>query len=252
MKRVLLAGVGLFAMASAAQPAVAADLSRAPILKAPAAAPIFNWTGFYAGAHAGWGWADVDWTFPDDDFFNLDPGDRFSHRPDGWLAGGHLGFNHQIGSTVFGIEGSFAGTDIDERSASRILSNNWFSTELGWLATVTARLGLAHDRALGYVKGGYAAGKVNLRLRDLEGIPELNRSAETHHGWTAGVGGEYAFASNWIFGIEYNYVDLGKKRHSASGTVPTTAIDVDMNIHTVSARLSYLFATSKAPVAVRY
>ena len=53
----LLAGTALSTLAFSA--ASAADLPQAPP-PAPiiAAAPIFTWTGFYAGVNAGWGWRE--------------------------------------------------------------------------------------------------------------------------------------------------------------------------------------------------
>jgi len=48
------------AVSAAALPALAADMpTKAP---APIAAPVYNWTGFYLGAHAGYRWADADLT----------------------------------------------------------------------------------------------------------------------------------------------------------------------------------------------
>src|SRR4051812_4424177 len=54
MKKFLLATVALVAL-GATVPALAADLGARPYTKAPAyaAAPIYNWTGFYIGGHLG-------------------------------------------------------------------------------------------------------------------------------------------------------------------------------------------------------
>ncbi len=54
MKKFFLATVGLVAFASAAAPALAADMA----VKAPPPAPlpvIYNWSGFYFGGNGGWG-----------------------------------------------------------------------------------------------------------------------------------------------------------------------------------------------------
>ena len=53
MKKFLLATVAIAAF-GAAMPADAADLGYgAPYKAAPYAAPLYNWTGFYVGAHVG-------------------------------------------------------------------------------------------------------------------------------------------------------------------------------------------------------
>ena len=63
MKRVFLAGVALAALMGSAS---AADIPRR-VVERPAAAPVpyvaaYNWTGFYVGLNAGWGWgADCEW-----------------------------------------------------------------------------------------------------------------------------------------------------------------------------------------------
>src|SRR3954449_5008687 len=87
-----------------ALPAAAADLSHAPITKAPIAAPLaaYNWSGFYLGGHAGGVWGDKDWTDVTSPAapFNLRSGDM-----SGFLAGGQVGVNWQVNNIVFGIEG---------------------------------------------------------------------------------------------------------------------------------------------------
>ncbi len=58
MKKFLLSGAAL-AVLALATPAFAADMpSRGPVYKAAPAAALFNWTGFYIGAHGGYGWGD--------------------------------------------------------------------------------------------------------------------------------------------------------------------------------------------------
>lgn len=38
--------------------AIAADIPQpAPVYRAPVVAPVYNWTGFYLGGNAGYGWA---------------------------------------------------------------------------------------------------------------------------------------------------------------------------------------------------
>jgi len=74
------------------------------VYKAPPAAPLFSWTGFYAGVHGGAGWAHKDWFFVSQTGVSTPPGSEGSHVATGGLAGGQLGFNYQIGPWVWGVE----------------------------------------------------------------------------------------------------------------------------------------------------
>jgi opacity protein-like surface antigen len=58
----------------------------------------FNLSGIYVGGHLGGVWNDVEWSGPAVTEFV--EGGRVSHEVDGWLAGGHLGFNQQFGRGV--------------------------------------------------------------------------------------------------------------------------------------------------------
>src|SRR5262245_11959542 len=57
MKKLLLTTVALVALGA---PALAADMAARPYTKAPPpiAVPIYNWTGFYIGAHLGAGFGN--------------------------------------------------------------------------------------------------------------------------------------------------------------------------------------------------
>ena len=64
MKKSLVIAIGAAALGLSAQ-ANAADLAARPYTKAPmvAPAPIYTWTGFYAGIQGGGGWGSSDETF---------------------------------------------------------------------------------------------------------------------------------------------------------------------------------------------
>src|SRR5437763_863661 len=82
-------GVGVL-LALGGTSALAADLP----VKAAAAPPApYNWTGIYAGVHAGYGMGMKDWT---NSVFDFDVR--------GFLGGGQIGVNQQIGNWVMGIE----------------------------------------------------------------------------------------------------------------------------------------------------
>ncbi|MCW5688136.1 MAG: autotransporter domain-containing protein, partial [Pseudolabrys sp.] len=99
MKRFVLAAAAL-AVVSSMTAANAADLPRREAMptKAPAyIAPIYNWSGFYAGINGGGGWGNASVSGP------LSTGGDFDTS--GGLIGGTLGYNFQMNQVVFGLEG---------------------------------------------------------------------------------------------------------------------------------------------------
>src|SRR4029078_2592470 len=89
-----LAALAFLASSFAAQ---AADIPP-PVYKGPrAVVAYYNWTGFYAGINAGYGFGKSDWSAVP----------TASNKPKGFLFGGTLGYNYQVGSWVFGLEGDF-------------------------------------------------------------------------------------------------------------------------------------------------
>jgi len=183
-----------------AMPAVAADLSRAPITKAPALAPVaFSWTGFYVGANVGWGRSDEDTGFhncvapgtvttvatlftapgpcstgavPTATLGNNVP-QTFALRSEGIFGGGQVGYNWQTGGLVFGVEADIQASDIGDDVTillpggtsggfTGVPSTSTGSSDLDWFGTVRGRLGFAAwDRALLYVTGGFAYGRTS-------------------------------------------------------------------------------------------
>ena len=73
-----------------ALPALAADL---PVKAMPLPQSIYNWTGFYVGGHVGYGKGMKDWL-----------NSSFDYQVKGFLGGGQVGYNQQVGNVVFGIE----------------------------------------------------------------------------------------------------------------------------------------------------
>ena len=95
--------VALSVMATSGS-AVAADLPpvKAPVLKAPAA--LWSWSGLYIGGHIG---ASLSLTDIADPLGAPIYGDKV--RTPGFIGGGQIGFNHQVGSAVFGVEADVSG-----------------------------------------------------------------------------------------------------------------------------------------------
>ncbi len=198
MKRVLLIA-GALALLGGSQ-ALAADLpQRAPLPKAPAAyvpVPVFSWTGFYLGINGGFGFGQSSWTDPTF-------GSTGNFNTSGFLVGGTIGANYQIGSFVIGVEGDGDWNDANGTTFAAGCVVVGCTTKSDWLATVRGRAGFAWDRVLFYGTGGAAFGGVQAAAG---GLPF---ATGTQTGWTAGAGVEFAFAPNWTAKVEYLFVDLG-------------------------------------------
>jgi outer membrane immunogenic protein len=216
---------------------LAADLppAAAPPPRAPAAylppPPLFSWTGFYLGINGGYGFGQSSWTNP-----TLPPTGNFNTS--GFLIGGTLGANYQIGSFVIGLEGD---GDWNNANGSAACSGISCTTQSDWLATVRGRAGFAWDRVLFYGTGGAAFGDVQAAAG---GLPF---ASVTQTGWTAGAGVEWAFLPNWTAKVEYLYVNLGNiscpptSCGFAPAGVPNANTSVSFNENIVRAGINYKF-----------
>jgi hypothetical protein len=153
------AGLWLTLAALGAVPSGAVFAADMPLKAAPMAPVFYDWSGVYIGLHAGYGGAMKDSTagVPGADFEGAD----FTAK--GFLGGGQVGINKQIGSLVFGLELDGSWADI---SGSQLLSTGGplfgvqtdynARSKIDGLVTFTGRAGLAADRWFVYAKGGLA------------------------------------------------------------------------------------------------
>ncbi len=144
-------GIAALALLATSFSAEAADIPRPVYKGVRSVIAYYNWTGFYAGINAGYGWGTSDWS--------LGPlATAVSNSPKGFLVGGTLGYNYQTGSFVWGLEGDIAWSDVNGSVNCGLgltceTANRWFGTARG-------RLGYAFDRFMPYVTGGAAFGEV--------------------------------------------------------------------------------------------
>jgi outer membrane immunogenic protein len=224
----------------AASAAPAADIPRAPRYKAPPPPVAYNWTGFYVGGNAGYGWGRAhdamtlggDW-LTDGTFDNIpvQPLGNDQLKPNGFTGGLQAGFNYQTGAWVIGLEAdanyfrltaSFSSTVLNPLSGNSYAFTSSFESD--WLVTVRPRLGYAFDRLLVYATGGLAIANqefsqniVQLNLAFVEG----GTVSKTTAGWTIGAGMEYALGNRVSLKAEYLYVDLGSVSFATAGFCPT-------------------------------
>jgi outer membrane immunogenic protein len=238
MKKFLLGSVALVALIGAS-PAMAADMA----VKAPVVAPQFNWSGFYVGGHAGYGWGNADVTLvpgpgwalfgnPATDPQYLIANGSAALKSSGALGGLQAGYNIQRANLVFGVEADFSFADINGNRntgvvnpppAAGIAPRNFTETDkLDWLATVRGRVGLPVQNLLLYATGGWAVGHHGFSQTIVfpggPGNANLGSVGGTKSGWTVGGGLEYALSRNWTAKAEYLYVDLGTVSAFADST----------------------------------
>jgi outer membrane immunogenic protein len=242
MRRYTLAVLAAAGLAlGVVQTASAADIAR-PVYKAPPPVMVgYNWTGFYAGIHGGYGWGELS-------------GLGGSSDQNGWFGGGQIGWNWQgAGSPwVFGIEvdSAWANLEQDVTVGGGGLVANAFS-ELNYFGTARMRLGYAVDRALIYATGGLAWGTNEIGVTVAgPGFVVGTSSSNTHVGYSVGGGVEWALMDNWTAKVEYLYLDLGSE--SYFGGPAAGGFDADVSAHTVKVGLNYRFGYGKGPVTARY
>jgi outer membrane immunogenic protein len=224
----IAAGVAVTAVAV---PALAADMPT----KAPAAivAPAYNWTGFYLGAHAGYRWADADFT---SSAYVFDPASgpvtlparRENYGLNGGIVGLQGGYNYQFAPQwLIGIEGDWSwgnGSDtknalitgVDSTGSDGFTLAVHSETKLTWQATARARLGYVAGQWLLYATGG--AAWTHVKWSDAQTLTTTGpltvntaswSSNKTLTGWVVGGGFEYMFNPNWIGRVEYLYESFG-------------------------------------------
>lgn len=200
--------------------ALAADLPvRAPAPAPVFVAPLFTWTGFYAGVNAGYAWSagnNIN-TFGSTIAAHVgdeDEGGPFRNRAaaaalgattsipakiNGFIGGGQIGYNWQLSSSlVIGVEADIQGIADSEGSGtvSTIVNverppgppGSFYATtltgsrKLDYLGTVRARLGfLVTPSLLAYATGGLAYGKASARVGVLQTL-EFDEREDAKHG----------------------------------------------------------------------
>jgi high affinity Mn2+ porin len=176
-------------------PAMASDMP----VKAPHIQSVFDWTGLYIGAHAGYSRGSSNAVLSD-------PATAATSNVfDGMIAGVQAGYNVRLPS------GMLLGVEADITFPNYLTSNSVVSSlatarsavteQWDYVGTARGRIGYASGQWLAYATGGLAwAGE---RFLD-------EKTLNTRLGWAAGGGVEYAFAPHWSVRLEYLYSQFGK------------------------------------------
>jgi high affinity Mn2+ porin len=219
MRGLLLTWLALIALAGSGK---AADLSASMPTKAPSnTAPVaYDWTGFYAGAHLGYGWGTSNFASPPGFAGSLDlfqPFDAFKGTGS-YFGGLQAGYSYmQPNRLVFGAEAdasfpSFQNSSGISIGGSSILSSpgglESYSEVVRSFGTVRGRVGYAPGHWLLYATGGFAWTYNQATLTQLAtgttDMPFLWRL-----GWAAGAGIEVPVMPHWTARLEYLFTDYG-------------------------------------------
>lgn len=201
MKKLLLGSVALAALGAAG----VANAAEMPVRTAPL--PLWSWTGWYIGGHAGGAFdrSEIDHPYGATLF-----GDEV--RSPGGFVGGQVGYNWQVGSTVYGLEADASFADLDGTfTCLQAVRGSPFpanfvggffgatcQTRVNAFGTLAARLGStigSDSRTLVYAKGGgawvhkridVAVNNANAGFPDFGPPNAITTSRYTQWGWTAG------------------------------------------------------------------
>ena len=242
MKKILLAAT-VAALSSTS--VFAADLAARPYTKAPApayVAPIYNWTGFYAGVHIGAAFGG------DNGFATTDATLAGNNRNAAFLGGGQIGADYQFAPNwLVGIEGQISGLSDNNRTFTNGVDR--FRDRSDWLASVTGRLGYTWGPGLIYAKGGVAFRDDNGLAATAGFLPAVTDRQST--GYTVGGGLEYMFAPAWSAKVEYQYYNFDTTNVAYNNGGVARGLSYKDDLHTVKVGVNYHFNWG-GPVVAKY
>jgi opacity protein-like surface antigen len=197
------------AFADAAPPVITKE---APVNRTEPASRGATWSGIYLGLNGGFTYGGSSWTD------SVTGGSTGNFATSGFVFGGTLGANYQIGSFVLGVEadGDWADASGFGTFTATALCAGGCLTTSSWLSTVRGRAGYAFDRFLVYGTAGAAFGNVRANFSN-DAV-----SSATEAGWTVGTGVEVALAPNWSAKAEYLFVKLADGSCTAECAIANT------------------------------
>jgi outer membrane immunogenic protein len=225
---------------------------------APPAAAVFNWSGFYVGLNAGYGWGRDPFTTLVTVTPSGAPVNLSGVNSNGFIGGFQAGANLQAGSVVGGLEIDLSGSDIKGTSSITAFDNRGLpitqmqTDKFDLLSSGRGRLGyLVWPNTLLYGTGGLAWTRLTQTTTTLNSDGTLIESTPNwRFGWVAGAGGEMRlWNTNWLARVEYLHYDFGNSGRSVGaftngGTavfVVTSSMTQHLTADVVRAGIDYKF-----------
>lgn len=198
------------------------------LMAAPAEAQqsaVSAWEGFYVGVHGGYGGGDTDSS-------SEIAGPLGSYTAEGGFGGAQIGYNWELAGFLVGLEGDVSFGDIEGDS---IFGEKKPSSELDWMATARARIGvLITPSILAYATGGVAWGEWDDKLEPALRIGGTDVSV----GWTIGGGVESKLTDTITIKLEYLYIDFGDETYKFDAEGELINAKFDHELHTVKVGLN--------------
>src|SRR5262245_27841456 len=209
-KRVAVAAIGILGAVLLTE-ARAADAIVEPAPAPIEAAPVWTWTGCYAGVNLGYVHGNndaLDAPFTEGPFAGTGfswntvgpPYETIESDDSSVIGGGELGCDYAMpmGSTqlVLGAAVDLSALGLSGEGTSSITSDTHTSFDVDWVTTVRGRVGVAPNPALLiYATGGYAAAGIDVSAFDRTAFPSVGTmdvsGGGTESGWVVGGGGEW-------------------------------------------------------------
>jgi opacity protein-like surface antigen len=213
-------------------PAHAADVVARPYLKAPPPIMLYNWTGFYVGAHFGGAFSSEDQSLL---------GLSLSTDPSGVLGGLQYGYNYQFAPDwLVGVEGELSWTSANGSAAGTVAGTALALTSThNWYDTLAARFGYVQNNWLFYAKVGAAWMNADYALA-ATGVGASSFNA-TRPGFVVGAGAEYAFTPNWSAKLEYEFLDFGNETFGYPFGGIGVSTNINTQVHEIKVGVNYHF-----------
>lgn len=205
MKKFLMGSIAALSIAISASSGQAADLMDAPV--------DCGWCGLYVGGHFGGVWADVD--------HDAGPGFPTSYTADGFLGGALIGFNHQFGDIVLGLEADISLGDLSGSAVNG--PANPTTDDLNVAGSLRARVGFVMSaQMLLFITGGIAIADAGFSDPNQVGVTSDD---QTHFGGVVGAGVEWKAWQNVSIRGEYLYTSYGSEIYGIGPTPESIEFD---------------------------
>lgn len=190
---------------------MAGTASAADVEAEPPPDTLYDWSGFYIGAHLGYGQADVGGEFRDSDTDSSDPSPN-DLKLNGIVGGAQAGFNWQINNFVLGAEGDVSATDWSD---SKVATGDdaEISADADLLASLRARVGFAVDTLLIYATAGAAWSDAEYSVTDPPSADSVNFD---DIGLVAGGGVEWGMSEHTSVRLEGLHYDFNDKQSTGN------------------------------------